>query len=72
MTPAFLNLKLTRQEALAAAEIEEAAALTDYLSSIADLNSAMGVALQRHGLEVVIPDDQTLDGMLDTLDPIGD
>jgi len=64
MTPSFLDLKLTRQEALARAELEEAAALTDYVSSIEDLNSAMGVALERHGLGLVIPTEEELDDLL--------
>jgi len=70
MTPAFLDLKLRRQESLAGAELEEAAALTDYVSSIADLNSAMGVALQRHGLDLVIPTEEDLDGLLQQLHPV--
>lgn len=72
MTPSFLDLKLTRQESLARAELEEAAALTDYVSSIADLNSAMGVALERHGLSLIIPTEEDLDGLLRTLPPIED
>ena len=59
-------------ESLARAELEEAAALTDYVSSIADLNSAMGVALARHGLGLVVPTEEDLDGLLRTLPPIED
>ena len=72
MTPSFLDLKLTRQEALARAELEEAAALTDYVSSIADLNSAMGVSLERQGLDLIIPTEEELDGLLRALPPIED
>jgi outer membrane protein TolC len=71
MTPSFLDLKLTRQEALARAELEEAIAMTDYASSITALNSAMGVALERHGLDLVIPTEEELDDLLEALPPIG-
>lgn len=72
MTPSFLDLKLTRQEALARAELEEAAALTDYVSSIADLNSAMGVALERHGLGLLIPTEEELNDFLREMPSIDD
>lgn len=72
MTPSFLDLKLTRQESLARAELDEALALTDYASSIADLHSAIGVALDRHGIDLIIPSEEELDDLLRALPPIGD
>jgi len=70
MTPSFLDLKLTRQESLAQAELEEAAALANYVSSIANLQSATGVALSRYGLTLVVPDEQEVDELLERLPPI--
>lgn len=62
LTPDFLNLKLNRQEALAQAELEEAAAIVEYKISLAELFDATGVSLDRLGLDVVIP---TADELLD-------
>lgn len=58
-TPEFLNLKLSRQESLANAEIAEIAALSDYQVSLATLYSAMGVGLERNQVDFVIPEDET-------------
>jgi len=55
LTPEFLDLKLTRQEALANAEIQEAQALSDYASSLAELDRAVGRTLERRGVSVVVP-----------------
>lgn len=58
-TPEFLNLKLSRQESLANAEIAEIAALSDYQVALATLYSAMGVGLERNQVDFVLPDDET-------------
>jgi outer membrane protein len=51
LTPEFIDLKLRRQESLAAAETREAQAIVDYNSSIARLHQAMGTLLERNGIE---------------------
>lgn len=51
-----LNVELNQQEALASAEISEAAALTDYNKAIVDLHAAMGTILQRNRIDFVVPD----------------
>ena len=51
-----LNLELSQQETLAAAEIAEAAALTDYNKAIVDLHAAMGTILQRNRIDFIVPD----------------
>ncbi|MEM1166130.1 MAG: TolC family protein [Planctomycetota bacterium] len=56
LTPDFLDLKFTRQEALAIAEINEINALADYNISISDLYAAQGTALERNRIAVVVPD----------------
>lgn len=58
-----LNLELNQQEALAQAEISEIQALVAYNTSIANLYSAMGTALQRSRIDLVVPDaNQVLEG----------
>tara|TARA_R110002072_G_scaffold42064_10_gene117984 strand:- start:138699 stop:140615 length:1917 start_codon:yes stop_codon:yes gene_type:complete len=51
-----LNLELNQQEALANAEITEAAALTNYNNAIVDLHKAMGTTLDRSRIDFVVPD----------------
>lgn len=51
-----LDLELSQQEALANAEIVEAASLIDYNKSIVDLHAAMGTTLQRNRIDFVVPD----------------
>lgn len=58
LTPEFLNLKFTRQEALASAEIEEARALVEYQTAIADLYFAMGTGLEHNNIRFIVPDVQ--------------
>jgi len=49
-------LKLSRQEALAAAELAEVQALTGYNAAIADYYDATGTALRRNGVRLLVPD----------------
>ena len=65
LTPEFLNLKLTRQEALAVAEFQEAQALAEYATSLADLDRAVGRTLERRGLTVVAPTESVAEEFLD-------
>lgn len=51
-----LDLELTQQEALAAAEINEISALINYNRSIADLHRATGSSLERNRIDFVVPD----------------
>ena len=51
LTPDFLNLKLNRQEALAQAELEEAAARADYASALAGAARALGVTLEQYRVD---------------------
>lgn len=70
-----LNLELNQQEALAAAEISEIQALVQYNTSIANLYAAMGTALERSRIDLVVPDaNQVLDGnrALDYRAPVGE
>lgn len=55
LTPEFLNLKLTRQQALAAAEQQEITALSDYNTALASLYSALGTALDRNQIVFGVP-----------------
>ncbi len=55
-TVEFLDLKLRRQEALAAAEQDEIDALIQYNSSLARLYAAMGTALERNQIQFSAPD----------------
>jgi outer membrane protein len=55
LTPEFLNLKLQRQQALAAAEQQEITALIDYNTSMARLYTATGTALERNRIRFSVP-----------------
>ncbi len=55
LTADFLDLKLRRQEALAAAEQREVGARVDYNIALADLARAQGLALQRNQIDFVAP-----------------
>ncbi len=55
LTPEFLNLKLQRQQALAAAEQSEVSALADYNNSIAQLYISTGTALERNKIRFTAP-----------------
>ncbi len=48
----LLDLKLNAQQRLADAETQEALALANYMTSIAELYRAMGTLLERYGIEV--------------------
>ncbi|MBC7834387.1 MAG: TolC family protein [Phycisphaerales bacterium] len=56
LTPDFLDLKLRRQQSLAAAEQDEVQSLTDYNNSISRLYAAMGTALARNRIAFDVPD----------------
>lgn len=56
LTPEFLDLKFRRQDSLAEAETAEARALTDYNTAIAAMYRAMGVLLERCGIELADPE----------------
>jgi outer membrane protein len=56
LTPEFLNLKFNRQEALAAAELNEVNALVQYNVSLASFYAAMGIALERNQIDFVVPE----------------
>jgi outer membrane protein TolC len=51
-----LNIELNQQEALAAAEIAEIAAVIDYNRAVARLHEATGTALERNRIDFVAPD----------------
>lgn len=51
-----LDLEFRRQEALAAAEQAEIAALTEYNIALAQLYAAMGTALEHNNIEFRVPD----------------
>lgn len=55
-TPERLNLEFQAQERLAAAEQAEIGALVDYMVGIANLHAAMGTALERNGVRMVVPE----------------
>ncbi len=55
LTPEFLDLKLRRQQAMAAAEVQEIVALTDYNTAVARLYGAMGTALRRNRVDFHVP-----------------
>lgn len=55
LSPEFLNLKLQRQQSLAAAEQQEIQALTDYNASLARYYSASGTALARNKIQFDVP-----------------
>ncbi len=52
----FLNLKLTRQDNLARAELSELQATVDYNLAIAELYRATGQAPERNQVDVIVPD----------------
>ncbi len=56
LSPDFLDLKFRRQEALALAEFDEAAALVNYQISLAELVAATGTALEHNGIRFVVPE----------------
>lgn len=56
LSPEFLNVKFSRQESLAQAELEEVRALAEYQTSLADLYFAMGTGLEHNGIRFVVPD----------------
>lgn len=62
ITPTFLDLKLRRQEALAAAELNEITARLEYARALARLAAAQGTTLDAHGIALVRP---TADELLD-------
>jgi outer membrane protein len=51
-----LNLEFQRQDALAQAELQEVAAITNYNVSIAELYAASGTTLERNRIEFKVPD----------------
>ncbi|MEM7754850.1 MAG: TolC family protein [Planctomycetota bacterium] len=51
-----LDLELNQQEALAAAERAEVAALIDYQIALAELSRATGITLERNRIDFVVPD----------------
>lgn len=55
LTPEFLDLKLRRQQSLAAAEQQEVSALVDYNVALARLHQAMGTALDRNKIQFDVP-----------------
>ncbi len=56
LSPEFLNVKFSRQEALAAAQIEEISALIAYQNALSELYLAMGLTLERNNIAFEIPD----------------
>lgn len=55
LTPAFLDLKLRRQQALAAAEQQEIGAMVDYNVAISRLHQSMGTTLERNKIQFDVP-----------------
>jgi outer membrane protein TolC len=55
LDPQNLNLKLQRQQALAAAEQQEISALVDYNTALARLYTATGTSLQRNKIQFSVP-----------------
>lgn len=51
-----LNLELNQQEALAAAQIAESAAVIAFNTALADLYAAMGTTLERARVDFIVPD----------------
>ena len=64
-----LNLELNQQEALANAEIAQAAALSNYQSAIIDLHKAMGTTLEHARIDFIVPDANQLTPGESPLDP---
>lgn len=63
LTPDFLDLKFSRQELLAQAELDELRSLVEYNIALADYHAATGTALSRNRIRLVVPnaDDALLD-----------
>jgi len=55
VTPERLDLEMSRQESLAAAEQAEMQALVEYNSAITDLFASMGTLLERNKIRFVVP-----------------
>lgn len=55
LTPDFLDLKLRRQESLAASEQAESRALTDYATALAQFHAACGTTLERNRVIFDVP-----------------
>ena len=51
LTPEFLDFKLRREEALAAAELRELQAIIDYNIAVANYYRATGTLLDRNGID---------------------
>lgn len=56
-----LNVELTRQDALAAAERAEVQSLIDYNAAIARLHQATGTTLERNRINFVVPDENQIE-----------
>lgn len=56
-----LNIELTQQETLAAAQIEEVAAVINYNIALADLFASTGTALERSRIDLIVPDANQLE-----------
>jgi outer membrane protein TolC len=56
-----LNIELNQQEALAQAQIAEAAARISYATALADLYAAMGTTLERSRIDLIVPDANQLE-----------
>ena len=56
LDPNFLDLKFGRQDALAAAELEEVRAMVSYNIAITNYYAAEGTVLARNGIELLVPD----------------
>ena len=54
LTPEFLNLKFQRQERIAAARLDEVAALAAYNVAVASLHRATGTGLEHNAIELVV------------------
>ena len=56
-----LNLELNQQESLAQAQIAESRAAIDFNIALADLYAAMGTALERARIDLIVPDANQLE-----------
>lgn len=56
-----LNVELNQQESLAQAQIAEVGAVINYNIALADLAAAMGTALERSRIDLVVPDANQLE-----------
>ncbi len=73
LTPEQLDLKLRKQETLAAREAQEISALAGYNAAIARLYQSMGTALERNRIRFEVPSgisDQQMGKPIPTTDPI--